>query len=81
MRLDVQGSLRITRDIVYGRSINIVSNSSGRFGRGVDVVVGGVGRANVKDRALGMARGVNMNVTDMCTSLDSFGMETPVLGS
>ena len=35
-------------------------------------MVGGVGGANVKDRALGIARGVSMSSTDMSSLLDSF---------
>ena len=47
----------------------------------MDVVVGGIGGANVKDRALGLARGVSMSVTDMSSVLDSNWMQIPVLGS
>ena len=43
--------------------------------------MGGVGGANVKDRALGLARGVSMRATDMSAVLDSFVLEAPVLGS
>ena len=65
---------------MFSRSINIVS-SSGRLGGGVDVVVGGIGGANVKDRALGLTRGVNISVADMSSLLDSFGLFSPVIGS
>ena len=56
-------------------------NNSKRFGRGVDGVVGGVGGANVKDKALGMARGVSMSITDMSSVLGSNWLQAPVLGS
>ena len=73
-------ALRLARYVVF--TYNVINMSSSRRFRGsVDVVVGGVGGANVEDRTLGVSMGVSIRITDMSAKLDSFVERTSAAGS
>ena len=80
LRIEINEILRVARYVMSVGNIKNVS-SSRRFGGSVNVVVGGIGGANVEDRALGLARGASTEVTGMSTALGSIVEGTPVVGS